>query len=69
MQVNKDLGGKSDMSTLHEEILKTMKVSSTIDAKKEIKKRTLFIKRYLKQHPFIKSVVLGISGGQDSTLV
>lgn len=69
MQVSDDLGGESNMSTLRDEILTTMKVSSTIDAKKEIKKRTLFIKHYLKQHPFIKSVVLGISGGQDSTLV
>ncbi|MDN6625744.1 MAG: ammonia-dependent NAD(+) synthetase [Pisciglobus halotolerans] len=57
------------MSTLRDEILTTMKVSSAIDAKKEIENRTLFIKHYLKKHPFIKSVVLGISGGQDSTLV
>ena len=69
MQVSDDLGGESNMSTLRDEILTTMKVSSTIDVKKEIRNRTQFIKSYLKQHPFIKSVVLGISGGQDSTLV
>ncbi|GAB7263827.1 hypothetical protein DZJ_03770 [Dickeya ananatis] len=27
-----------------------------------------FLKNYLKAHPFVKSLVLGISGGQDSTL-
>jgi len=27
-----------------------------------------FLKRYLKKHPFLKTFVLGISGGQDSTL-
>ena len=28
-----------------------------------------FIKSYVQSHSFIKSLVLGISGGQDSTLV
>jgi NH3-dependent NAD+ synthetase len=27
-----------------------------------------FLKSYLQTYPFIKSLVLGISGGQDSTL-
>ncbi|ESC54206.1 NAD synthetase [Salmonella enterica subsp. enterica serovar Newport str. WA_14900] len=27
-----------------------------------------FLKAYLKTYPFLKSLVLGISGGQDSTL-
>ncbi len=27
-----------------------------------------FLKAYLRKHPFLKTYVLGISGGQDSTL-
>ncbi len=57
------------MTELKKEILANMKVSPTIDVEKEIRKRVDFIKAYLKKHSFIKSIVLGISGGQDSTLV
>ncbi|VFS56965.1 NH(3)-dependent NAD(+) synthetase [Kluyvera cryocrescens] len=39
-----------------------------IDAKEEIRRSVDFLKSYLKTYPFIKSLVLGISGGQDSTL-
>lgn len=57
------------MNELQKQIVLEMKVSPTIDAKAEIRKSIEFIKAYLVKHPFLKSLVLGISGGQDSTLV
>ncbi|MEB6551061.1 ammonia-dependent NAD(+) synthetase [Heyndrickxia sporothermodurans] len=45
-----------------------MKVSPTIDAHEEIRKSVDFLKNYLSKYPFFKGFVLGISGGQDSTL-
>ncbi|MBU5890209.1 NAD(+) synthase, partial [Vibrio cholerae O1] len=39
-----------------------------MNAQEEIRRSVDFLKTYLKAHPFIKSLVLGISGGQDSTL-
>ena len=39
----------------------------TIDPKEEVRKSIDFLKAYLTKHPF-KTFVLGISGGQDSTL-
>lgn len=56
------------MSTIREEILKEMKVKSEIDPADEVRKRVDFLKDYLKKYSFIKTLVLGISGGQDSTL-
>ncbi|WP_099223089.1 ammonia-dependent NAD(+) synthetase [Listeria costaricensis] len=53
---------------LREQILANMKVQPTIDPQEEIRKSVDFLKSYLKKYPFIKSLVLGISGGQDSTL-
>ncbi|AQP54356.1 NAD(+) synthase [Vagococcus penaei] len=50
------------------DIQKALHVSDKIDSKMEIAKRVTFLKDYLKAHPFLKSFVLGISGGQDSTL-
>ena len=41
----------------------------TINIQKEIRISIDFMKEYLKKHPFLTSMVLGISGGQDSTLV
>ncbi|AHI55587.1 ammonia-dependent NAD(+) synthetase [Listeria ivanovii] len=49
-------------------ILADMQVAETIDAQAEIRKSVDFLKAYLTKHPFLKSFVLGISGGQDSTL-
>lgn len=46
-----------------------MGVLSTIDAGQEIQKTIDLMKDYLIAHPFLKSLVLGISGGQDSTLL
>lgn len=54
--------------TLQEEIIRELGVKPTIDAKEEIRKSVDFLKAYLKKHTFLKTYVLGISGGQDSSL-
>lgn len=56
------------MRPLQAKIKKVLAVKETIDPQKEIDMRVSFLKEYLKQHPFLKTYVLGISGGQDSTL-
>ena len=45
-----------------------MKVKPEIDSELETRNIIQFIKNYVQSHGFIKSLVLGISGGQDSTL-
>ncbi|CYU84235.1 ammonia-dependent NAD(+) synthetase [Streptococcus suis] len=54
--------------TLQETIIKELGVKPNIDPKEEIRRSIDFLKDYLKKHPFLKTYVLGISGGQDSTL-
>ena len=54
--------------SLQEEIIAQLGVKPIIDQEEEIRKSVDFLKAYLKKHPFLKSYVLGISGGQDSTL-
>ncbi len=54
--------------TLQEKIIEELGVKPTIDPTEEIRKSIDFLKEYLKKHPFLKSYVLGISGGQDSAL-
>lgn len=54
--------------TLQQEIIKKLKCNSTINSIEEIERRKKFLKDYLLQNPFIESLVLGVSGGQDSTL-
>lgn len=56
------------MSNLQDIIVKEMKVKPVIDSKEETRNIIQFIKSYIQSHSFIKSLVLGISGGQDSTL-
>ncbi|MFL2099529.1 ammonia-dependent NAD(+) synthetase [Desemzia sp. FAM 23989] len=56
------------MSEIRDEILVEMKVKPSIDPKVEVRQRVDFLKAYLTKYPFIKTLVLGISGGQDSTL-
>ncbi len=56
------------MSNLQETIIKELEVKPTINPKEEIRKRVDFLKEYLKKNSFSKGYVLGISGGQDSTL-
>ncbi len=57
------------MSKLQDVIVQEMKVKKRIDSAEEIMELKQFIKNYVQSHSFIKSLVLGISGGQDSTLV
>ncbi|MGY0400587.1 ammonia-dependent NAD(+) synthetase [Carnobacterium jeotgali] len=57
------------MTELRKQIIEEMGVQPSIDPKIEIRKSVDFIKDYLKKYSFIKTLVLGISGGQDSTLV
>ena len=54
--------------TLQETIIDQLGVKPNIDPKEEIRKSVDFLKAYMLKHPFLKSYVLGISGGQDSTL-
>ena len=54
--------------SLQETIIQQLGVKPVIDAQEEIRRSIDFLKRYLKKHPFLKTFVLGISGGQDSTL-
>ncbi|MBM7636733.1 ammonia-dependent NAD(+) synthetase [Streptococcus saliviloxodontae] len=54
--------------TLQKTIIKELGVKATIDPKEEIRKSIDFLKEYMLKHPFLKTYVLGISGGQDSSL-
>ncbi|HEM3195081.1 TPA: ammonia-dependent NAD(+) synthetase [Streptococcus suis] len=54
--------------TLQETIIKELGVKPQINTNEEIRRSIDFLKEYLKKHPFLKTYVLGISGGQDSTL-
>ncbi|BFH63121.1 MULTISPECIES: ammonia-dependent NAD(+) synthetase [Paenibacillus] len=54
------------MST-QEQIMQDLNVKRTVDPKEEIRKRIDFLKAYCKKSG-AKGYVLGISGGQDSTL-
>ena len=56
------------MRPLQEQIIKYEHVLPQIDPQKEIRRSVDFLKDYLKENTFLKSYVLGISGGQDSTL-
>lgn len=56
-------------SDMQKEIIKRMKVSPMIDPEEEIRRSINFMKAYIKKQPFLESFVLGISGGQDSTLL
>lgn len=54
--------------TLQETIIKELGVQAQIDPKEEIRRSVEFLKAYMNKHSFLKTYVLGISGGQDSTL-
>ncbi|MDE0584381.1 ammonia-dependent NAD(+) synthetase [Planococcus sp. A6] len=56
------------MSTLQQQIINELKVQPSINPQEEIKRTVEFLKEYLQHHSFLKGFVLGISGGQDSTL-
>ncbi|WP_342526268.1 ammonia-dependent NAD(+) synthetase [Chryseomicrobium sp. FSL W7-1435] len=55
--------------TLQQDIIQELGVKPQIDVHEEIRTTIDFLKEYLTKHPFLKSLVLGISGGQDSTLL
>lgn len=57
------------MRPLQKEIIQQLCVKKEINAKEEIRRSIDFIKDYFLAHPFLKVAVLGISGGQDSSLV
>lgn len=57
------------MTTLQARIIKELGAMPTIDPQTEIRKSIDFMKEYLYKHSFLKTFVLGISGGQDSTLL
>ncbi|MCH4168112.1 MAG: ammonia-dependent NAD(+) synthetase [Streptococcaceae bacterium] len=54
--------------TLQDEIVKELGVKPVIDPEEEIRKSIDFLKDYLKKYDFLRTLVLGISGGQDSSL-
>lgn len=54
--------------TLQDEIIKELGVKPVIDPEEEIRKSVDFIKAYLTKYDFLRTLVLGISGGQDSSL-
>lgn len=56
------------MRPLQKEIIETLKVKESIDPQEEIRNSVNFLKDYLVRYPFLNGYVLGISGGQDSTL-
>lgn len=56
------------MESLQKAIIEELGVKSQIDPQEEVRKSIEFMKSYLYKYPFLKTFVLGISGGQDSTL-
>ena len=56
------------MSNLQKQIIEELHVLPEINVEQEIRKSIDFMKEYAKKHSFVKGFVLGISGGQDSTL-
>lgn len=56
------------MRPLQKQIISELRVLPEIDPKQEIRRSVDFLKNYLRKYSFLKSLVLGISGGQDSTL-
>ncbi|MFC6207558.1 ammonia-dependent NAD(+) synthetase [Levilactobacillus tongjiangensis] len=56
------------MRAMQKTIIEALKVQPTIDPATEVRRSVDFLKDYLKHYDFMKTLVLGISGGQDSTL-
>lgn len=56
------------MRTLQKKIITALHAVPSIDPEKEIRTRVDFLKYYMKANSFLKTYVLGISGGQDSSL-
>ncbi|MGG0463339.1 ammonia-dependent NAD(+) synthetase [Priestia aryabhattai] len=56
------------MKELQKQIIEEMNVQKEINPAEEIRRSVDFLKSYMHKYPFLRSFVLGISGGQDSTL-
>ena len=56
------------ITDLQREVIETLRVKPVIDPQEEIRRTVDYLKAYLLAHPFLESMVLGLSGGQDSTL-
>ena len=56
------------MRPLQQQIINALRVQPTIDPQAEIRRSVDFLKQYLRHFAGLHSYVLGISGGQDSTL-
>ncbi|WP_078553085.1 ammonia-dependent NAD(+) synthetase [Bacillus alkalicellulosilyticus] len=56
------------MDKLQNHIRTILRVKRRVNPEEEIRARVDFMKAFLRAHPVIKAFVLGISGGQDSTL-
>ncbi|MGG0642509.1 ammonia-dependent NAD(+) synthetase [Sporosarcina gallistercoris] len=56
------------MNELQQRIIKELHVQPEVDPQKEVRISVDFLKAYLKKNTFLEGYVLGISGGQDSTL-
>jgi NAD+ synthase len=54
--------------SLQHEIIRALGAKPQIDPHAEIRRSVDFLKAYLRTYPFLNTLVLGISGGQDSTL-
>ncbi|MBT0723234.1 ammonia-dependent NAD(+) synthetase [Rosenbergiella sp. S61] len=54
--------------SLQQEIIQALGVKPTINPEQEVRRSIDFLKNYLTHYPGLRSLVLGISGGQDSTL-
>ena len=57
------------MREMQKKIISVLRVEPEINPQLEIRKSVDFMKAYVKKHSFLNGFVLGISGGQDSTLV
>lgn len=57
------------MNNTQKRVIQELKVKPDIDPDAEIREIIEFIKMYMTEHSFIKTAVLGVSGGQDSTLL
>ena len=56
------------MQDLQKQIIEELKVLTEINPEEEVRKSVDFLKAYAKKHSFMESYVIGVSGGQDSTL-
>lgn len=56
------------MEKLQQAIIEELGVKPEINPQEEVRKSINFMKEYLYKYPFLKTFVLGISGGQDSSL-